>query len=163
MTHRRLDVLALLSLLGCAAVAALWVRSYLPPDCYVFSRRGSVVVVFTESSVAGSFGGRVDSSYFDLLWNSCRSDARTDWSVPGAVLLVGPKPTPLSRGEYWIVSVSYAYFAAAAAATAAWLIYSRRRLAARTRHGVCRSCGYDLRGTPGRCPECGQQASPEPA
>jgi hypothetical protein len=72
----------------------------------------------------------------------------------------GWRTTPFTRGgavpvvnyRVWFPHWSIALLTAVA--PAAWLIaYPRRR----RRHlaGHCRNCGYDLRATPDRCPECG--------
>jgi hypothetical protein len=61
-----------------------------------------------------------------------------------------------ARLPHWLVAL------AAAVLPAAWCRdrwRSRRRRGA----GLCPSCGYDLRATPERCPECGTVASVTPS
>ena len=64
-----------------------------------------------------------------------------------------PAPLPIRHFiHYWILAI------AAAMTPCFWLVrFHRRQL--RIAAGRCLICGYDLRATHGRCPECGTVAS----
>jgi hypothetical protein len=59
---------------------------------------------------------------------------------------------------WWAVVVVTAIY------PAAWAVVARRRHRDRRRRemGLCRGCGYDLRASEGRCPECGEAVARTP-
>jgi hypothetical protein len=77
-----------------------------------------------------------------------------DWasslSAPGGV----PRA---DRRYYWLILPCWmaAALFALLPAHRTRAVLRRRRAARRAKAGLCIRCGYDLRATPGRCPECG--------
>jgi len=70
------------------------------------------------------------------------------------------------RGSHEMVNVVFPHWLVALpfAVIPAWHIPSAARRRRRLTRGLCPQCGYDLRGSPGRCPECGSGSSaPAPA
>ena len=83
--------------------------------------------------------------------------AEVTWS-PEQRVRTGPPPSGafVSYGRHWCASVSWWVPAVAAAMLpAARGFHGLKRARRRRAEGVCPACGYDLRATPGRCPECG--------
>jgi hypothetical protein len=83
-----------------------------------------------------------------------------------------PFQSTLTKTGFWVPrsnrgwmnrnAVSVPYWSLATTMTIILLAMLQRRLRARQRHreGLCPVCGYDLRATPDRCPECGAEAKP---
>jgi hypothetical protein len=64
------------------------------------------------------------------------------------------------KGPEWGGAVLFAIAVAASAAYRVALVRRGLRRRRREIDGLCLSCGYDLRATPGRCPECGTFRAP---
>jgi hypothetical protein len=63
-----------------------------------------------------------------------------------------------NRTWYFIVRLPYWFVASAGALIPAVALRRRLRTSRRRRRGLCVHCGYDLRGSSDRCPECGAVA-----
>jgi hypothetical protein len=75
-------------------------------------------------------------------------------------LAYGQPLLPDPTGDIWLKLLLPHWLIALVAALvfllAFWPDWRRRR---RRSKGLCANCGYDLRGTPDRCPECGDEVS----
>jgi hypothetical protein len=160
-----------LSLVLCVVTVALWVRSYHRMDSYkkvdidagrflnVVSLRGGVQVAWAGGGYAPEPTGgwetfrRVPPSDWQVLTGS---GTQTDRSFAGFRLATGD----LGGGSmpFWSARVPYLAPAAALMLLPAWWGRQRFRGYRRDRRraaNLCPACGYDLRATPDRCPECG--------
>jgi hypothetical protein len=96
-------------------------------------------------------------------WFEPRSD-RPSWSVQGIIRVeIERSRDGFGGGDVrfrcWLLPCLLAIV------PAGWLIRRRRRRRLIARHrseGLCHVCGYDLRATPDRCPECGAMPTTPP-
>ena len=163
MSRRLLNLLTALSLVLCVAAVVLWVRSESVMDSFewqvsdrrwvgVGSIRGGIDVFYsrTEPGWTATFlrpgyrkwpVGPGAGNTIPANWSFAGFEARgsTMSHVSGGTL----------RVPYWAVVACTAVVAALACRSA---MIRRRPLPA---NQICSACGYDLRATPGRCPECG--------
>ena len=168
--RRLLNLLTALSLLLFVAVAVLWVRSYCRYDHvkYVGSKwvygvqsdRG--LLIFNRYSVWNDFArpGGAGSGWYIESFGGAGGAPRPIHHYNAKRY---PKPWyrfklhPPRLESRWYRDAAIPDWVAcllAAVLPARWVLSvrsQRRRLHA----GLCPSCAYDLRATPGRCPECG--------
>lgn len=172
MRHRIFFLFSALSLLLCVTTCVLWARSHHTSDrlrksfgterlFQIQSYRGVLIIerdwLVPDSEIASSFQ-RVqwDSEPFpqelgyeengdgmnSIFWR------KAGWSG------FGFDRQPFEEGVVHAVVIPFWFIALMSGLAPAKLVigWIRRRS---PRPGHCSSCGYDLRATPGKCPECG--------
>ena len=171
------------------ATAWVWVRSYWWEDIF-WADHVEAVMPFSHPAfkLDHRFGARrfmFWSRGDQLMWRVCIKGDLDQYEGLGwarGVSTQGRVDKPLRRrpffsyGGYWddepgvgrrwawdLYAPAWAVAAVLAVLPATWAArwWQRHRRRARSPH-ACRSCGYDLRMTPDRCPECGA-AVPRPA
>jgi hypothetical protein len=159
MRRRAFDLLALASALLCVGCIALWARSHWAHDSVYFESREHGYLVATSRGDVRlmrrdmTFGVGVQRGSYPP------SDIEGR-DRPGVRQFLGAATGAGGFGgapARWIIVPLWMPVVVTAIVPTAWLLY-QRRTARRVREGLCRHCGYDMRATPDRCPECGAPA-----
>ena len=180
MRRRLLAVFSVLSLILCAAMVGLWVRSYSVFDslCYIddrhlevarrcelFSTQGTVgVCSFTYDGGMGTLPGEpLEDSVPGRRWRLMRTasklysfDLELIRSRDEGRYFLGFGRYADSRLGTWIIFIPDWCLILCTLLLTAGSRWARCKSARKKALGLCPSCGYDLRANPDRCPECGR-------
>jgi len=141
------------------STGAVWGRSYFWIDGFAVQYdkpHRSYLAFVSDNGEVGcirclSWAGRPDVRTFQ--WHSVPAGRRAAWFLD-----TPPKIGASSGGvlafPWWLCALATGVLPGVRLTTAAMGFHRSRRWTA----GQCRACGYDLRATPERCPECGEGA-----
>ncbi len=176
MKKRLFTLATVVSMVLCVASAVVWARSY--NVSYSFGRDFFDASTHTEGGQRVSLAsGRIYFSwdrffvppnaperlpsregwqlYRDPYWFAIRQKYGDDWLLWTVTKDATPAPKSFGRSEGWTVGFNLLMLVfLTAIAPTMWRVRFLRTKR-RPRSGLCPSCGYDLRATPERCPECG--------
>src|SRR6266478_46062 len=145
---RRLALLLPILLLGLVLLS--WARSYLPDQTYFRTHQGRLLIFFIS-------GGSPPTESSETLVDYSRRIAQVQ-SRPSLQFLGFEWTDLVFKSSYpGFIAIPFWFIAAVLAVFSLWAILRLRSQRARFLPGHCRSCGYDLRGSNGKCPECGQE------
>jgi hypothetical protein len=129
-----------------------WARSYWRSDSAWVARHGYVYGAGSSTGALDLMWADAPPGFTGANWRRSRHDVAL-WQQVKHLFVFRAKD---SGGKTWTLQIPH-WSAAVAAAVLPWRWLRRRRAEIRKlRTGLCRRCGYDLRATPGRCPECGE-------
>lgn len=178
MIRRMFAIASAVSLLACAITMIIWLRSYSAGDdlCKADSHRDVEIIsqagqiVYYEEIERRSAAGPSDPQPSESHWehNAFRHPRRSwagneswlerlgIWVAHDQTAAPVPSQPPVEEVTEaivpdWLVAIAFAILPVIQTAG-----FVRRSVTARKdRHGLCDSCGYDLRASTARCPECG--------
>ena len=135
----------------------LWIRSYFLSDTFNYGSRDSAWVMYWNQGrgIIDIYTGIKPSPRSDMGWShTVREPEQEDylWSL-WFFNIFHPSRDPAVK-EWYLAIRLWPISALTAIAPCVYLLRRFRRNR-RKKLGLCKECGYDLRATTDRCPECG--------
>ncbi|MDB5293257.1 MAG: hypothetical protein JWL69_4498 [Phycisphaerales bacterium] len=177
MRRRIFTLLSALSLLLCVGTCVMWVRSYRVVDRIDFDGVGRSFEIRTNdhallvewtSRPYRSAGWETTPPTYSEPFNEFVRPQHIVYpqasGIPDAYEWLGFFLEPTyhqapgdKQYDCWFTEVGIPYYFLFALTALPIFVWARRRYQSRGRKhlNLCPSCGYDLRATPDRCPECG--------
>jgi hypothetical protein len=161
MRGSRVRLAAWLSAIVLVATVVVWISSY--DEVIVRARRGNLLVMWLRG---GAHWGD-DSASERVAMEEMEGHLAN--AIAGRANFTGGDQRVMGFRYYWMadyikaIEIPFAYITLIPLAATIWLALLSSRQRRRARLGLCVQCGYDLRQTPGRCPECGRESDSKPA
>ena len=164
VTHRLFTFAAAVSFALCLASLAMWAISYRACDVLEHYGDGRVIALVTTRGQVGFFHDATYPIHYSNRLNHTRQIPislavlfrQTKWEGLGFSLRYrGSDNARLLVFPTWSLAALFGML------PLAWFTRVRRarQLSFRQQMNLCPACGYDLRATPARCPECGAAAA----